>query len=99
MKVWIVILMSLWYGCSTPITYDIVFQNMGLFDGHADRGIVNAAKAFDLPIGEIYIGSKASFVILNENPLEDIENLRTVYQVWKNGRTNPGHKNQQYNGR
>ena len=54
----------------------------------------NAAKAFDLPIGQISVGSKASFVILNENPIEDIENLKTVYQVWKNGRTIPAHKKQ-----
>ncbi|MDC6387830.1 amidohydrolase family protein [Maribacter sp. PR1] len=47
----------------------------------------NAAKAFDLPIGEIKTGSKATFVILNENPLSDLANLRKVEQVWKNGKT------------
>src|SRR5690606_41776398 len=54
----------------------------------------NAAKAFDLPIGQISVGSKASFVIFNENPSEDIENRKTVYQVWKNSRTIPGHRKQ-----
>jgi imidazolonepropionase-like amidohydrolase len=47
----------------------------------------NAAKAFGLPIGELKIGSKASMVILNGNPIEDIENLKKVEQVWKNGKT------------
>ena len=46
----------------------------------------NAAKAFDLPIGALKIGSKANFVLLDENPLDDISNLKTVNQVWKNGK-------------
>lgn len=47
----------------------------------------NAAKAFDLPIGELKKGRKATFVILNNNPLDDLSNLREVEQVWKNGKT------------
>ena len=47
----------------------------------------NAAKAFNLPIGEIKIGSKATFVLLNENPLDDLSNLKKVNQIWKNGKT------------
>lgn len=46
----------------------------------------NAAKAFNLPIGMLKIGSKANFVLLDENPLDDITNLKTVNQVWKNGK-------------
>ena len=46
----------------------------------------NAAKAFDLPIGVLKIGSQANFVLLDENPLDDISNLKTVNQVWKNGK-------------
>lgn len=45
----------------------------------------NAAKAFRLPIGEVKIGSKANFVLLSDSPLDDINNLRQVEQVWKNG--------------
>lgn len=47
----------------------------------------NAAKAFDLPIGEIKEGRKATFVLLNANPLSSLSNLREVGQVWKNGIT------------
>lgn len=47
----------------------------------------NAAKAFDLPIGELKAGSKANFVLLNENPIKDISNLDKISQVWKNGKT------------
>ena len=47
----------------------------------------NAAKAFDLPIGEIKEGRKATFVLLNANPLSNLSNLRDVDQVWKNGIT------------
>jgi imidazolonepropionase-like amidohydrolase len=48
----------------------------------------NAARAFNLPIGEIEIGSKANMVLLNGNPIVDLENLKKVEQVWKNGKTN-----------
>lgn len=47
----------------------------------------NAAKSFDLPIGEIKKGSKATFVLLKANPLNDLSNLRKIEQIWKNGRT------------
>lgn len=47
----------------------------------------NAAKAFDLPIGELKVGSQATFILLNENPLNDLSNLRKIEQVWKNGQT------------
>ena len=47
----------------------------------------NAAKAFDLPIGELKEGRKATFVLLSKNPLDDLSNLRKVEQVWKNGKT------------
>ena len=47
----------------------------------------NAALAFDLPIGELHIGSKANMVLLGGNPLVDLDNLKKVEQVWKNGRT------------
>lgn len=48
----------------------------------------NAAIAFDLPIGEIKVGNKADFVLLGANPLDNIDNLRTIEQVWKNGKAN-----------
>jgi imidazolonepropionase-like amidohydrolase len=47
----------------------------------------NAAKAFNLPIGELKTGSKANMVLLSDSPTSDIENLRKVEQVWKNGKT------------
>ncbi len=47
----------------------------------------NAAKAFDLPIGELKVGSNANFVMLDDNPIHDLSNLKKVAQVWKNGKT------------
>ena len=29
--------------CSKPVKYDLVIQNVGLFDGHQDKGTVNIA--------------------------------------------------------
>lgn len=48
----------------------------------------NAAMAFGLPIGELKVGSKANMVMLNGNPLIDLDNLTMVERVWKNGKTN-----------
>lgn len=48
----------------------------------------NAAKAFNLPIGELKIGGKANMILLSDSPISDIENLKKVEQVWKNGKTN-----------
>jgi imidazolonepropionase-like amidohydrolase len=47
----------------------------------------NSTKAFDLPIGELKVGSNANFVILDDNPINDLSNLKRVVQVWKNGKT------------
>ncbi len=45
----------------------------------------NAARAFDLPVGILEEGRKAHFVLLEANPLEDLEHLRMVAGVWKDG--------------
>ena len=37
------IVISTLIGCSYPTKYDIVIQNVGLFDGYQDKGIVNIA--------------------------------------------------------
>ncbi len=47
----------------------------------------NAARAFNLPIGELQVGTKANMILLKDSPLDNIENLKKVEQVWKNGRT------------
>lgn len=47
----------------------------------------NAAKAFNLPVGSLKVGSKAHMVLLSANPIEDLDNLKQVEQVWKNGQT------------
>lgn len=36
-------------------------------------------------IGSIQSGKKADLVILNENPLDNIENIKSIHQVYKNG--------------
>lgn len=38
-----VIIVLVVIGCSAPTQYDIIIQNVGLFDGHQDRGTVNIA--------------------------------------------------------
>lgn len=48
----------------------------------------NAAKAFALPIGELKVGGKASLVLIAGSPLVDLNNLRNVERVWKNGKSN-----------
>ncbi|WP_149275941.1 amidohydrolase family protein [Pareuzebyella sediminis] len=47
----------------------------------------NAAKAFGIPVGELKVGAKATFIVLDENPLRDLSNLHKATQIWKNGNT------------
>ncbi|PPK88483.1 imidazolonepropionase-like amidohydrolase [Neolewinella xylanilytica] len=46
----------------------------------------NAAEAFGLPVGELKEGGPATFLVLSGNPLEEIDHLRSVERIWKNGR-------------
>ncbi|PIB39167.1 amidohydrolase family protein [Maribacter sp. 4G9] len=48
---------------------------------------LNNAKAIGIEDthGSIAIGKKANLVILSQNPMENIENIRTVFSVYKNG--------------
>ena len=39
----ILLLVSIFVACQSPPAYDVVIQNVGLFDGENDRGIVNIA--------------------------------------------------------
>lgn len=48
----------------------------------------NASKAFDLSIGELKVGGKANLILLDGNPITDIENLKKVDKIWKNGKSN-----------
>ncbi len=65
-----------------------VYQKAGLSNLEVLRTATgNAAKAFDLPVGMLKVGGKANMVLLDGNPIEDLENLKNVEQVWKNGKT------------
>ena len=39
--------------------------------------------------GTLEEGKRADFIVLNEDPLEDIRNTRTIFAVWHNGRKIP----------
>ncbi len=45
----------------------------------------NAATAWDIPIGKLDVGSRLNMIIVNGNPIEDLQNLRQVQKVIKNG--------------
>jgi imidazolonepropionase-like amidohydrolase len=35
----------------------------------------------------VKVGNQADLLLLKENPLDDIENIRKIEQIWKNGKT------------
>lgn len=43
----------------------------------------NAAKAWDIPVGRLSIGSKTNMVLLNGNPVENLEALKDINTIWK----------------
>jgi imidazolonepropionase-like amidohydrolase len=45
----------------------------------------NPAKAWGIPVGFLQVGSKANMLLLNGNPIEDLEKLRNINAIWKNG--------------
>ena len=45
----------------------------------------NPAKAWGIPVGFLQVGSKANMLLLNGNPIEDLEKLRDINAIWKNG--------------
>lgn len=49
---------------------------------------LNAAKALQINdnLGSVQVGKKADFVILNDNPEQNIKNSRTIRSVWKDGK-------------
>lgn len=43
----------------------------------------NAAKAWDIPVGRLSIGSKTNMVLLNGNPVENLGALKDINAIWK----------------
>lgn len=65
-----------------------VYQRAGLSNLEVLRTATgNAAKAFDIPVGLLKVGGDANMVLIDGNPLDDLEDLKNVAQVWKNGNT------------
>lgn len=45
----------------------------------------NPAKAWRIPVGLIRVGSKTNMLLLNGNPIDDLEKLRAIDIIWKSG--------------
>lgn len=42
----------------------------------------NAAKAWDIPIGRLRVGSKTNMILLNGNPTKDLTALKDIDLIW-----------------
>ena len=48
----------------------------------------NPSKFLDIDgLGQLKVGSKASFLLLNGDPLKDLNALKEIHAIWKNGKT------------
>ena len=47
----------------------------------------NAAKEFDIPVGIIEEGTKPNMLLLSGNPIENLDYLKQIEAIWKNGKT------------
>lgn len=43
----------------------------------------NAAKAWDIPVGRLSVGSKTNMVLINGNPVKSLEALEEIDRIWK----------------
>lgn len=46
----------------------------------------NVVKAFNIEVGLLKVGSKAHMVLLNSNPIHNLNALRDINTIWKNGK-------------
>src|SRR5690606_34692581 len=56
----------------------------------ASTGGAAGCVGLDPDLGKIEAGKYADFVVLEQNPLDDIRNTRTIESVWINGNRVPG---------
>ncbi len=62
----------------------IIYKESGLTNIEALKTATgNPAKAWEISIGLLKVGSKANMLLLNGNPVEDLENLRNIHTIWK----------------
>ena len=47
----------------------------------------NPAKTWGIPVGFLEVGSKANMILVNGNPIEDLEKLKEINAIWKNGKS------------
>lgn len=46
----------------------------------------NPAKTWGIPVGFLEVGSKANMLLVNGNPIENLEKLKEINLIWKNGK-------------
>ena len=64
----------------------IYFTDAGLSNLEALKTATgNPSKAFNLDVGILRKGSQLNMLLLNGNPIEDLEALRDIELIWKNG--------------
>jgi imidazolonepropionase-like amidohydrolase len=49
----------------------------------------NPAKAWGIPVGLLKVGSKTNMLMLNGNPVDDLQHVKSIQRIWKYSSTNP----------
>jgi imidazolonepropionase-like amidohydrolase len=66
----------------------ILYQQSGMSNIEALKTATgNPARVWNIPVGFLNVGSRANMLLIDGNPLQDLNRLKQIETIWKNGRS------------